>query len=186
MPFPSLPTFTVSHELRRRFVEGELVHEWAARYPHLFDRHERQTALNQLGGHFPEWAAAVHLYGTTGWLSLVESYYAKSQIWKPRVLEALGAHGLVAFFREQRELGWGRMHPPDLLVYAPDFSDYFYCEVKGPRDSLSERQDAYFSALSAASGKPVYLLDVVFGVPATDGTVASHEHFSAHAPDSAP
>jgi hypothetical protein len=51
---------------------------------------------------------------------------------------------------------WAGM--PDLIVYAPDTSDYFFCEVKGPRDRIQGRQLPCAKRLSKMSGKPVALL----------------------------
>ena len=54
---------------------------------------------------------------------------------------------------------WGGTQGPDLLMYAPDFSDWFFCEAKGPRDTLSERQRDLFAALAQASGRAVRLVE---------------------------
>ena len=61
-----------------------------------------------------------------------------------------------AILRDRTE--HGRAQGPDLLVYARDFSDWFFCEVKGPGDRLHPEQKRKFEALAAASGKPVRLL----------------------------
>lgn len=165
-PFRTLDPVTASAEDRARFHSGELLQEWAARYPQLFDEHEVRTATNQLGGHFYEWFAAVHLYETTGWLSLIESYQFKVQTWKRGVLRELGAAALLEFFDGQGALGFGRRQAPDLLVYAPDFSDYYFCEVKGPTDRLRPVQTEYFTAMAAAAGgKNVVLLPVHVSLP---------------------
>ena len=50
------------------------------------------------------------------------------------------------------------MQGPDLLVYARDFSDRFFCEVKGPGDRLRPEQKSKLGALATVSGKPVRLL----------------------------
>ena len=47
---------------------------------------------------------------------------------------------------------------PDLLVYSPDKSDYFFCEVKGPGDSMGAYQLKCAKNLSTMSGRPVNLL----------------------------
>ena len=52
----------------------------------------------------------------------------------------------------------GSIQGPDLLMYAPDMSDWFFCEVKGPGDRLRSQQMSKFEALTTASGKPVRLL----------------------------
>ena len=158
--FRILPEVIASVEARDRFKTGDLLREWAHQYPQLFDSHEVRTALNQLGGHFFEWFGAVHLYETTGWLSLIESYQFKVQKWKRGVLRRLGADELIIFFDTQHKR-FGRRQAPDLLVYAPDFSDYYFCEVKGPRDHLRDVQIEYFTAMSeAAGGKEVLILPV--------------------------
>jgi len=46
------------------------------------------------------------------------------------------------------------------LVYKPDFSDWFFCEVKGGKDRLREEQKNRFEILSALSGKPIYLIKI--------------------------
>ena len=35
-----------------------------------------------------------------------------------------------------RDRKQGRAQAPDLLMYAEDLSDWFFCEAKGPRDRL--------------------------------------------------
>lgn len=159
--FHELPPITVSYAERERFRAGELRAEWATSYPGIFDKHELRTVINQTGGHFVEWFAAVHLFETTGWLSLIESYQFKVQTWKRSVVKQLGAESLLTFFDTQYHKGFGRKHAPDLLVYAPDFSDFYFCEVKGPRDKLRPVQIEYFKAVSdAAGGKEVVVLPV--------------------------
>ena len=163
MSFRVLEEAVASSDDRARFFTGDLVREWSDRYPQIFDPQETQIALNQLEGHFPEWFGAVHLFETEGWLSLVESYQFKNHEWKRSVLRSLGAENLIDFFDSQRSKGFGKQQAPDLLVYAPDLSDYYFCEVKGPTDKLSPRQPDYFAAVSQASGgKEVVLLPVSF------------------------
>ncbi len=45
-----------------------------------------------------------------------------------------------------------------LLMYAPDMSDWFFCEVKGPGDRLRSEQMSKFEALAEVSGEPVRLM----------------------------
>jgi hypothetical protein len=161
-----LPAVTTSASEKARFHAGPLRIEWAARYPQIFDEQEVRIAANQAGGHFYEWFAAVHLYETTSWLSLVESYQFKIQKWKRNVLQKLGASELLEFFDNQGKAGFGRMQAPDLLVYAPDLSGFYFCEVKGPTDRLRPVQIEYFKALSAASGgKEIVILPVELSTP---------------------
>jgi len=47
---------------------------------------------------------------------------------------------------------------PDLLVYAADLSDWYFCEVKADSDSLRQEQLDFFEKLAKASGRPVALM----------------------------
>lgn len=47
---------------------------------------------------------------------------------------------------------------PDLFVYVADFSDWFFCEIKGGRDFLRPHQVMRFEELEKMSGKPVAIL----------------------------
>lgn len=159
--FRMLEAAIAKSEDKARFDSGELRREWAKRYPRIFDEREVAIAEHQEGGHFYEWFGAVHIYEQTGWLSLVESYQFKCQAWKREILRKLGAHNLISFFDGLGRAGFGRMQAPDLLVYAPDYSEYYFCEVKGPTDNLRDRQKAYFAAMAAASGdKEVVVLPI--------------------------
>jgi hypothetical protein len=160
--YRELPVAIASVRAKVVFHEGLLLEEWAKKYPQIFDEREVRIAKNQPGGHFFEWFAAVHLHETTGWLSLIESYQFKVQKWKRSVIQELGASGLIEFFDNQKKAGFGSRQAPDLLVYAPDFSDFYFCEVKGPTDKLHPKQIEYFNAMSEAAGKEVVLLRVEF------------------------
>src|SRR6266481_4098460 len=66
-----------------RFVSGELWEQWAKDYPNIFDQQDIQIAKNQAGSamrlHFHEWLAAVLIFHTYGYLSLIEQYEFKAQ-----------------------------------------------------------------------------------------------------------
>ena len=47
-----------------------------------------------------------------------------------------------------------------MLVYTPNRSDWFFCEVKGPRDKLRGAQAAFFRELSKRSGKPIRMVNI--------------------------
>jgi hypothetical protein len=44
-------------------------------------------------------------------------------------------------------------------MYAEDLSDWFFCEVKGPRDRLREEQVRKFEHLADMTSKPVRVLE---------------------------
>ncbi len=158
---PILVTFTTSDRLHQRWRDRILAPEWAAAYPWLFDHDDLRIANTQahLGYHYFEWLSAVLLFHTRGVLSLVEKYTFRSHARKRRVVESLCDARSVRFL-----LNRGReslVQCPDLLVYKPDLSDWFFCEVKGPRDSLREEQLSLFDRVREATGKRVFVADFV-------------------------
>ena len=58
-----------------------------------------------------------------------------------------------------RDRNQGRAQAPDLLMYAEDLSDWFFCEVKGPGDRLRDEQVRKFELLANMTSKPVRLLE---------------------------
>ena len=64
---------TVQEGERELFASGELWQQWVREYPNIFDEDDRRLARSQakLGIHFYEWQAAVLLYQTMGYHSLV-------------------------------------------------------------------------------------------------------------------
>jgi len=44
-------------------------------------------------------------------------------------------------------------------MYAEDLSDWFFCEVKGPRDRLRGKQVRKFGLLAEMTSKPVRLIE---------------------------
>jgi hypothetical protein len=140
---------------RRRFVAGELGPIWSARYPQLFDDDDCRLCRNQCkdGFHFYEWLAAILLYEATGYLSLVQKYGSKNHKRKLPIWEK------VAPVKSLPD-GYGY---PDLFVYAPDRTDWYFCEVKGGRDRLQPRQLRTFRKLHKITGKPIRLMSLTEG-----------------------
>jgi hypothetical protein len=137
------------------FRNGHLVEDWSSMYPMLFDSDDTRIALHQrhLGYHYYEWLAAILIYHTTGFLSLIEAYAYESHARKRIILETLvtgealdliASHGISS-----------AIQCPDLLVYAPGSRKWFFCEVKGPRDKLREKQLNFFDELARVSGKEI-------------------------------
>lgn len=133
-----------------------MVAEWYDRYPNLFDEQDFKIAMCQahLGYHFFEWLAAVTLYECMGLLSLVEQYEYKSHQRKQALLSKIISRETLALIRDHK-LDFGQVQCPDLLVFAPDYSEWFFCEVKGPGDYLRNNQIKFFEALEQAGGQPV-------------------------------
>jgi hypothetical protein len=92
------------------------------------------------------------------YFSLLEKYEYDYHQHKLLILPKIKSESLQKVLDFQR---WKKKtQAPDLLVYKPDFSDWFLCEVKGGKDRLREEQESRFEILSALSGKPVYLINI--------------------------
>ena len=115
-----------------------LARQWLQQYPDLFDADDLRLTANQPKNHFCEWFAAIHLFHRERAHSLVEKYVYQSHPSKVTRLATLLCD------RERRILAAIRatcgVQPPDLLVYVPGTTRYWFAEVKGPGDRLSAKQ----------------------------------------------
>lgn len=144
--------FPFSSAQRDRFRLGTLLDEWAARYPNIFDERDVAIAKNQPPYHFFEWLAAVLFYEAAGYLSLIEKYETalhdrKIEVFRKTVPPAVCDDVLA-----------NRSGLPDLLVYAPNSENWFFCEIKGANDRLKPHQIERFETLAALSRRPVRIL----------------------------
>jgi hypothetical protein len=146
-------TILFTEEQRKRFRSGELVKEWSRIYKEIFDEDDFRITLKQNSYHFFEWLAAIVIYNTTGYLSLVEKYRCKNHPRKQKILHKLFSDEIVA------KICRGGVQNPDLLCYRPDFKDYFFCEVKGLRDQMRSIQEERFRELKRSIGKEIYLIE---------------------------
>ncbi len=140
---------------REGWRAGDLPRLWASRYWQVFDEDDLRLGLSQPDYHFCEWVGAICFFLTQGCLSLVEKYGCPSHLRKEVVLNRLTGPEFTCFLEHAPQ------QPPDLLVYAPDYSDWFFCEVKGPGDRLGAEQEDFFGEIEARTGKEIYLLRVV-------------------------
>ncbi len=137
---------------REAFRAGDLREVWARTYPQIFDEDDLRIARSQPNYHFYEWYAAITIYLRTGQLCLVEQYPFPSHPRKRSVVARLVPAEV------QRVLWKTPAQAPDLLVYARDFSDWYFCEVQSPTDKVSPAQRQCFSALELVGGRPVCVL----------------------------
>lgn len=100
--------------------------------------------------------AAIFLHQVTGYLALVGKYEFPRHHHRDRVVHQVLSLDVIAALRDRS--GDANVQAPDLLMYAPDHSDWFCCEVKGPGDRLNQTQHARFAALAALTRKPVRML----------------------------
>ena len=143
--------FGYSETDRERFRCGDLTRGWSARFPQLFSEADLRVALNQPNYHFYEWLAAVRLFSDHGYVSIAESYHFKRhkaayakfcELNSPEIVELLSGKS-------------ARTQGPDLLTYRPGDGEWFFVEVKGPRDALRPAQIELFARLEQLSGRAV-------------------------------
>jgi hypothetical protein len=160
--FETIATVPVTRHQFERFKSGELWQEWSSKHPELFDKDDIRVAKTQakLGYHFYEWLAALTLYQSTGYLSLIESYEFKGQKRKQEIMrDILPAQVLSAV---EAIAAAGDVQCPDLLCYHPETKDWFFCEVKGPTDSVRPRQEKWFQTLVDASDQPIRVVNFTY------------------------
>ena len=148
-------TFHYSAHQQQSFREGSLMCAWASAYPDIFDQDDFRLAAAQRDYHFFEWLAAILLFHTEGYLSLVEQYEFKCHKRKQEKLRHILASSPVLDLVLRRNKG---AQCPDLFVYKPDGSDWFFAEVKGPGDRLGDAERALFSSLRDCTGSAVRII----------------------------
>ena len=151
-------TFTVHSQQRDSFINGKLAQDWYNQYPAIFDEDDLRLTKTQPSNHFYEWLAAIVIFHSTGYRSLIEKYqFTKDgHQRKQEIIERINSPALNTALLHYGE--YGKIQCPDLLVYAPDLSDWFFCEVKGGSDRLREKQKLHFQALQSLTGKAVRLV----------------------------
>lgn len=142
---------------RRAFQSGDLPAVWHATYPELFDDRDLHLARNQPDYHFKEWLGALYFLRTHGYLSLVEKYEFANHPRKQRILKSIISESIFDFI-SPNAAGRPPGQCPDLFVYAPDRSDWFFAEIKGPSEPLTSRQPELFSALEELTRKPITIV----------------------------
>lgn len=156
MAFKEIGVFEYHPQQLDRFKSGELWNQWGKQYPDLFELQDIEIARNQArnGYHFFEWISAILLWHTTGYLSIVEHYEFTRHKEKRAKLQRLVSPDVFDLITNHKE-NYGNTQCPDLLVYSPDYTDWFFCEVKGPKDRISPSQKILFDELSRVSGKDI-------------------------------
>lgn len=142
--------------VRDEFQSGKLVTLWSSRYPDIFDGQDLRLARSQPGYHFYEWLAAVLMYESTGYVSLIEKYDCPNlHPRKVAVFERIVGPELADWLFDDST---GK---PDLFIYDPcATSDWFFCEVKGGPDRLRPIQCDVAKRLHERTRKRVRLLSL--------------------------
>jgi hypothetical protein len=153
MRIAELTTIEYTESQRDRFRSGELVRIWAKQYPKIFDKDDIRITRKQPNYHFFEWLAAVIIYNSTNYLSLIEKYEFQNHERKQKILRKLMTNEQIA------QIYLNGAQCPDLLSYSPDYRDWFFCELKGSRDKLRKEQITYFEKLEKFTGKRTYIIE---------------------------
>ena len=151
-----IATVEVVRSQRARWQSAHLAQEWRTKFPDLFDDDDLRLANSQPDFHFYEWLGAIVLYHTTGYLSLVEKYEFATHPRKQEIVAQLLPGPVRDALRDRSQAS---AQGPDLLMYADDLSDWFFCEVLGPRNRLRDEQIRKFGLLAEMASKPVRLLE---------------------------
>lgn len=121
--------------LREYWLQSsQLARIWRMSYPQLFDDDDLRLATTQSHYHFVEWFAAIHLFSTSNLYSLMSKYAFRKHPRKRRVALTLMDQRKLDFLRNLQG------QPPDLLVYRPTTSEFWFVEVKGPHDRARAAQ----------------------------------------------
>ena len=142
--------------LRERFWPAPLADEWHSIYPEIFDDRDLEQTVTQPNKHFCEWFTAVHIFHSTGRLSLIEkAEFGQSHPRKRAVVDR--------FLSAQRQerlrkiCSANGVQWPDLFVYDDGGAELSFAEAKGPGDSLSPAQLASHAAIERDLGIKVII-----------------------------
>ncbi|MEZ5060980.1 MAG: hypothetical protein R2700_05610 [Solirubrobacterales bacterium] len=166
--FTNIGPVPYTESQRDQWRDRTLGRQWMQRYeaelPLYFNAEcrrfvEKNGQVKRAFGFF-ETLGAIVLYHATGYLPLDStSSFVFPVKEENAVVEGLMAPNLLRLIRNHStELG--NTQAPDTLMYKPNLKDWFFCDSKGPTDSLDKNpnQRKKFEQIAEMSGKPVRLL----------------------------
>jgi hypothetical protein len=141
------------------FKSGHLIDEWITKYPSIFDSDDIRLARSQgvLGYKFYEWLSAVTIFNTTGYLSLIEKYDMPSHFRKYNKFKEIIDGVVFDYIVSKKEKG---TQPPDLFCFDEISKDWFFVEVKGKNDRLSQEQTSYFANIEKLSKREIRVMTI--------------------------
>jgi hypothetical protein len=153
--------FDYSEDQRTLFKTGMLWKTWIQKYPEIFDIDDERLANKQAkyNYHFFEWLAAILMYNSTGYLSLVEKYQFNNHKLKQQIIKRLLPQSMLDLMTKNNSREKSQF--PDLLLYKPDFSDWFFCEAKGPHDRIRTNQKNLFQYIEMISQKEICIINFI-------------------------
>jgi len=153
--FQQLGHFVITELQKELHKNGVSWKKWIIDYPMIFDEKDQQylRSQSQYGYLLFGSLTAIFIYNSTGYIPVFGSYFNKGHVRKRKIVKSIVSPATWDLLENMKE--W-ECQPPDVFAYAPDESDYFFCEAKGPGDKIRPKQEKYFRELERVSGKPVY------------------------------
>lgn len=150
-------TYVIQYEdietQKNLFQFDALWQEWHEKYSMLFDEDDLRIVKNQPYRHFYEWLAAIHIFEKTEYISLVEKYEYKAHKKKQTTFQNSVPTKLMELLNDKKR--FGNVQCPDLFVYKPDSTNWFFCEVKGLNDRIRKEQRLFFQLIESITKKPI-------------------------------
>jgi hypothetical protein len=152
--------FTYPKQLRKQFAHDTRgqIESWQREYPFLFDVRDASLAASYQGRtlspHFLEWYAAIKMYESFGYYSLNKNYECPDHAAKHGLLRRLASEEAFHFIVNPHPV-CGKGLCPELLLYKPDLSDWSFCTVKGPKESIKPEQARYWGELISVTGRKI-------------------------------
>ena len=157
--------FSYPKHLRKQFVHDTRgqIEAWQRAYPFLFDVRDASLANDYQGRalnpHFLGWYAAIQLFETEGYYSLNQNYASAGHAAKQGTLRKLVSEEAFNFMVNPHPVH-GEGLCPELLLYKPDFSEWCFCTVTGPKNTLLPKQARYWQELMALTGKKIMMVSL--------------------------
>ena len=94
----------------------------------LFDDVDKRNAIKQAarGLYFYEWLTAMAVYENSGHLSLITKYAFRSHKRKWRIFNEIAPQRVLTLLSRDKDRAYGGTQGPDLFVYKPDATDWFF------------------------------------------------------------
>jgi hypothetical protein len=86
---------------------------------------------------------------------LITKYAFPSHKRKWRIFNEIAPQPVLTLLSRDKDRGYGGTQGPDLFVYKPDATDWFFVEVKGLTDRMRPSQEKLFKKLGRESDRPV-------------------------------
>ena len=144
-----------SEDQLKQWRAGKLHIQWYEQYPMLFDHRDLSTTTNQApsGYRHGEWLTAIEVYERFGYLSLQEGFEFEKHKRKAELMREILPHEVAKEVPiAARD---NNVQCPDLLCFLPDYSDWFFCEVKKGADAVGVNQYPRFKQLYEVSKRRI-------------------------------